>query len=141
MWEAAASIETTASPAAVWALWEDPKRWPEWNKDIASVADFDQPLALGGTARVRLKGSLPMQFHITALESRRLFTDEARLPGARMGHEHHLEPLPDGGARIGNRLYIRGPLERLYAAVLGRRMRASVQQFVRSEKALAESEA
>jgi hypothetical protein len=138
VWEASASIETTAPAKAVWALWEDPSRWPDWNHDIASVS-ADEPLAAGVRVRVRLKRSIPMRFTVTQLEPEHLFTDETRMPGARMGHEHRLEPVPAGGVRIHNRLYLDGPLERLYAAALGGRMRASVRQFVGSEKALAET--
>jgi len=137
VWEASASIETTAPVKAVWSLWADPARWPDWNHDIASVSAHE-PLAAGARARVRLKSSVPMRFTITELEHERLFIDETKLPGACMGHEHRLEQLPDGRTRIHNRLYLDGPLERLYAAALGGRMRASVRQFVESEKELAE---
>lgn len=67
--------------------------------------------------------------------------DEARLPGARMGHEHRVEPAARGGARVTNRLYIEGPLARVYGALMGRRMRRGVQRFVVHERRLAEADA
>jgi len=51
----------------------------------------------------------------------RLFTDEARLPGARMGHRHLVEPSADGGCRLTNTIYIEGPLAPLWRRVLGPR--------------------
>jgi hypothetical protein len=35
-----------------------------------------------------------------------------------MGHRHELEPI-EGGVRLVNTIYIRGPLARLWASVLG----------------------
>ena len=52
-------------------------------------------------------------------EDGRLFTDEARLPGARMGHRHLVEPTAAGGARLTNTIYIDGPLAGLWRRVLG----------------------
>ena len=79
-----------------------------------------------------------MTFKVIDLEPTRRFTDEARLPGARLGHEHRVEPS-DRGIVIRNRLYIEGPLERLYAALMGRRMRTSAKKFVERERDLAEA--
>jgi hypothetical protein len=69
-----------------------------------------------------------MRFSITTLEPGTRFIDETSFPGARMGHEHRVEPLGDGAA-IYHRLYIDGALERLYVALLGRQMRSSVKTF------------
>jgi hypothetical protein len=49
-----------------------------------------------------------------------VFTDESRLPGARMGHRHLIEPA-DGGCRLVNTIYIEGPLEPLWRRVMGPR--------------------
>ncbi len=51
-------------------------------------------------------------------EDGRLFTDEAKLPGARMGHRHLVEPAGTG-ARLTNTIYIDGPLAGLWRRVLG----------------------
>jgi hypothetical protein len=137
VWEATAETEANASAESVWALWEDPGRWREWNEDIASAA-LEGDFALGSRARIRFKRSLPLRFEITELQPRRLFTDETRLPGARLGHEHSIQ-ASDGGVVIRNRLYLDGPAERLYAALMGRRMSASVRRFIELERELAES--
>src|ERR671917_241599 len=101
MWEATAEARADATTAMVWELWEDPARWPDWNEDIAS-AELDGQLAVGATARIRFRRSLPMTFTVTHFERERTFTDEARLPGARLGHEHLVEPS-EGGVVIRNR--------------------------------------
>jgi hypothetical protein len=35
MWSAEHSVETSASPEAIWRLWADVPGWPEWNADLA----------------------------------------------------------------------------------------------------------
>ena len=138
MWSASAETETRADPGAVWALWRDPERWKDWNEQIAE-AELHGPFVVGTNARVRFRRSpRPLTFTITALEHGRLFTDEARLPGARLGHEHVIE---HEGAKttIRHRLYFDGPAERVYALLMGRKMRAAVQRFGELERRLVET--
>ena len=139
MWDARAEVVVRADAAAVWALWEDPSRWKEWNPQITE-AQLRGPFAVGSSARIRFKRSLrPLTFEITALEPEHLFTDEARLPGTRLGHEHRLER--DGETtRISHRLYFDGTAERIYALLMGRQMRAAVRQFGERERRLVETQ-
>lgn len=138
MWEAAAEIETAASPQAVWGLWANPARWADWNDRIAA-AELDGPLVEGARARIRFRHSpRALDFAVTRLERGRVFVDETRLPGVVMGHEHRVERR-DGRTVIRNRLYIRGPAARVWAALMGRGMRASVRRFVQRERELAEA--
>lgn len=129
---------TDAAPARVWDLWADASRWPEWNPGIVA-AELHGPFAVGSTATIRFDRGRPLTFEVTAVEHERLFVDEARLPGARMGHEHALERADDRW-RIRNRIYIAGPLGRVYALLLGRRIRASMDEMVRRERELAEAD-
>lgn len=138
-WEATASREVAADAAAVWALWDDADRWAEWSPAIAS-AELDGPFAVGTTARIRFRGRPAMRFAIVDVRPGRLFVDETRLPGARMGHEHHLEPA-DGGVRVGHRIYFEGPLASLWGLLMGRRIRRDIGTFLDREESLATGEA
>lgn len=138
MWAAQYSLRANASPADVWALWADPDRWGDWNRDI-DRAEIDGPFAVGSTARIRFRRGPQLRFAITALEHERRFTDETVLPGARMAHEHRVEPEGEG-VRISNRISIDGPAAPFYGALMGRRIRASLPEFVESERRLAEGQ-
>lgn len=70
------------------------------------------------------------------VDPERVFTDESRLPGARMGHRHELEPI-DGGVRLVNTIYIRGPLARLWAPLLGPQAKRGLPGWQRRAAALA----
>lgn len=134
------SERTKAPAAAVWALWENPERWPEWNEQLEH-GELEGEFASGERIRVKFKRGGRMQFVIVALEPERLFCDEARLPGARFGHEHRLQPLDGsaGGCEITHRLYVRGFASGFWALLLGRkRMRESVVAFCEREREIAE---
>ena len=136
MWETTAESHTDAPPSAVWALWCDAGRWRDWNEQIVS-AELLRPFEQGATARVHFKRfPRALRFTITQLEDGRAFTDETRLPGARLGHEHRVDRI-DGRTRIFHRLYFDGPAERVWALVMGRQMQIAVHRFGELEHELA----
>jgi hypothetical protein len=118
-WETTSTLLADIPPSSIWEMaYADAETWPKWNKQIAS-ARMEGPLLLGATARVTFRTGLRLRFEVTELSAGQLFTDEARLPGSRMGHRHLLEPGPSGGSRLTNTIYIHGPLAALWRRVLG----------------------
>lgn len=122
-WETTSELEADVAPSAVWRdAYVDTEAWPRWNSEIRS-AELDRPLALGANARIVFRTGLRLRFRVVEYEEGRLFTDEARLPGARMGHRHLIEP--DGsGSRLVNTIYVEGALAPLWRRVLGPAARA-----------------
>jgi hypothetical protein len=119
-WETTSRLETAAPAAAVWErAYADADVWPRWNAEIRS-ASLEGPLRTGATARIVFRTGLRLRFRVVELEDGRVFTDEARLPGARMGHRHLIEPA-DGGSRLINTIYIEGPLAWLWRRIMGPR--------------------
>ena len=132
MFEAFHTDRADAPPEAVWALWEDPARWPEWNDQLES-GELHGDLAVGTGVTVKFKRGGKMRFSVVELEVGRLFVDEAKLPGCRFGHEHLVEPA-DGGSEITHRLYLKGMTSGLFSLMFGRtRLRASVVSFLERE--------
>ena len=118
-WETSSALTADVPASAVWEhAYVDAAAWPRWNAEIKSAV-LDQPLGLGAKARIVFRTGLRLRFHVVEFESGRLFTDEARLPGARMGHRHLVEPVADGGSRLTNTIYIEGALAPLWRRVLG----------------------
>jgi hypothetical protein len=118
-WETSSTLEASVSPADVWSrAYADVDAWPRWNTEIKR-ATLDGPLALGAVARIVFRTGLRLRFRVVEYEEGRLFTDEARLPGARMGHRHLIEPLGPGRSRLVNTIYIEGPMAWLWRRVLG----------------------
>ena len=107
--ETTSTLEAGVSPASVWQkAYADAAAWPKWNAEIKR-ATLDGPLALGAEAKIVFRTGLRLRFRVVEFEDGRLFTDESRLPGARMGHRHLVEPT-ESGSRLTNTIYIEGPL-------------------------------
>jgi Polyketide cyclase / dehydrase and lipid transport len=135
-WEAQESREVAAPPAAIWALWEDPERWADWNPAIAG-AELQGPFEIGTPAIIRFRGRPAMTFDITAIEPGALFVDQTRLPGAHMGHEHRLEQPGTETVVVSHRIYFDGPLAFLWGVLMGRRIRRDLESFLDHEERLA----
>ena len=75
--------ETTfdAEPAAVWKVWTDVSRWPEWDltKEIARI---DGPFVLGASGWAKQRGNLGGTFTITAYSAQRDASNPLALPVA-----------------------------------------------------------
>lgn len=121
-WETTSTHEAEVDPRAVWdRAYADASTWGTWNPEIRK-ARLEGAFENGGTARVRFKNGARLRFRIVEFEDGRLFTDETRLPLARMGHRHLLEPS-EGGVLLTNTIYIEGPLSGLWSRFLGRSAR------------------
>ncbi|HUC08654.1 MAG TPA: SRPBCC family protein [Solirubrobacterales bacterium] len=118
-WETTSTLEAGVTPASIWQqAYADAAAWPRWNAEIKR-ASLDGPLALGATAKIVFGTGLRLRFRVVEFEDGRLFTDESRLPGARMGHRHLVEPTENGGSRLTNTIYIEGPLAPLWRRIMG----------------------
>jgi hypothetical protein len=135
-WETTSTHEGAAAPAEVWEkAYADASAWPRWNAELKS-AELDGPLRLGATAKIAFRTGLRLRFTVVEFEQGRLFTDEARLPGARMGHRHLVEPT-ENGSRLTNTIYIEGPLAPLWRRVMGPRAARALPEAQRAVAALA----
>ncbi len=117
-WETTSTLEAEVPAAAVWEhAYANAEAWPKWNAEI-KCATLGGPLALGAKAKIVFNTGLRLRFEVVEFEQGRLFTDESRLPGARMGHCHLVETVGEG-SRLTNTIYIEGPLAPLWRRVLG----------------------
>lgn len=118
-WETSFTLEADVPPAAVWRdAYANADAWPRWNAELKR-ASLDGPLRQGAEARIVFRTGLRLRFRVVEFEDGRLFTDESRLPGARMGHRHLVEAAGEGGSRLTNTIYIEGPLAGLWRRILG----------------------
>lgn len=138
-WETTSSLEAAVAPAAVWErAYADATAWPRWNAELKR-ARLDGPLRQGAEARIVFGTGLRLRFRVVEFEAGRLFTDEARLPGARMGHRHLVEPA-GAGSRLTNTIYIEGPLAALWRRILGLRAARTLPDAQRAVVDLAVSD-
>jgi hypothetical protein len=108
MWTSAQSIETPASPEAIWRLWSDVAGWPEWNADIEHI-EISGPFAAGSTISMTPIGQNPVELRVAEAVEPDLFVDEANLGAVVVRTIHRVERLEDDRSRVTYRMEISGP--------------------------------
>ncbi|MEV8093137.1 SRPBCC family protein [Kitasatospora sp. NPDC085879] len=137
---ATAQTVSTAHPSAFFARWADMATWPEWNADTAWVR-LDGPFVQGATGVLKPKGGPKVPFTVEVLVPGREFTDVSRLLGARLTFRHLVERTAEGTTLVRVDVTLAGPLAPLWNAILGKDIRATLQQDLDRLAAVAESKA
>jgi hypothetical protein len=97
LFECEATFE--ADPDAVWKLWTDVARWPEW--DVSKeIAQLDGPFEAGTRGWARQRGNLGGAFTITEVDAGRHWVSECPVPLGKVVFDHTLEPVPGGLVRV-----------------------------------------
>lgn len=124
MIELVTAQRTSTAPAGrFFAKWIDHASWAEWSPD-SEWARVDGPVTAGARGRLKPKGGPATKFVVTVCEADREYTDVTKLPGARLTFQHTAEAAGDG-TRLRVRIWIEGPLARLWARILGSGFRDS----------------
>jgi len=111
-----------AGPAAVWAVWTDVGRWPEW--DVSKeIARLDGPFEPGVSGWAKQRGNLGGNFTITSVEAGRRWVTECPVPLGKVVFDHLLEPVARDRVRVIKRVDVEGgitPLVLLFAPKMRR---------------------
>jgi len=108
MWTNEQSIETVASPEAIWRLWSDVAGWSEWIADIEHI-EISGPFAAGSTISMTPAGQDPVELRIAEAVEPDLFVDEADLGDVVVRTIHRVERLEGDRNRVIYRMEISGP--------------------------------
>jgi Polyketide cyclase / dehydrase and lipid transport len=108
MWTNEQSIETAASPDAIWRLWSDVAGWPEWNADIEHI-EISGPFSAGSTISMTPIGQDPIELRIAEAVEPELFVDEAKFADVVVRTIHRVERLEGDRIRVVYRMEISGP--------------------------------
>jgi hypothetical protein len=134
---AQAHITSASAPAAFFARWADTATWPQWNADTEWVR-LDGPFAQGATGVLKPRGGPKVRFEVAVLVPGREFTDVSRLLGARLTFRH-LVAQEAAGTRVDVEVTLTGPLAPLWNLVLGKGVKASLQDDLDRLAAAAEA--
>jgi hypothetical protein len=129
---------STEPPARFFARWIDHESWTEWSPDTEWVR-LDGPARLGAKGRLKPAGGPRVAFTISAFEQDRRYADTSTFPGARLVFDHTVTAAGDR-TELAARVTVTGPLARLWAAILGKGFRKSVQADLDRLIALVEEE-
>lgn len=98
-WQTQFSIETAASPEAVWALFRDVQGWPRWNAGIETIA-LEGPFAAGTGFVMKPPGQDAFRSVLTEVRENECFVDETRIGDLVIAVAHRIEPLSGSRTRI-----------------------------------------
>jgi uncharacterized protein YndB with AHSA1/START domain len=133
MYEFECEATFEAEPDAVWKVWTDVARWPEW--DVSKeMARLDGPFEPGVSGWAKQRGNLGGSFTITEVETGRRWVTECPMPLGKVVFDHSLEPLDAGRVRVVKRVEVQGgfgPLLRLLAPKMRREITESLTALKR----------
>ncbi|GHT92104.1 hypothetical protein FACS1894185_6000 [Betaproteobacteria bacterium] len=135
MWTHEETIETSASPAQIWALFADVARWKDWNAGIESI-QIHGPFKKGTTFTMQPPGQDAINSALIEVVPDEYFTDETIVDETRVLVSHKLVPLDSGTTRIIYRTEITGP----GAAEFGPMVTSDFADVLASLKKLAEQQ-
>ncbi|MFB9263457.1 SRPBCC family protein [Bradyrhizobium erythrophlei] len=98
-WQTQFSIETSASPEAIWALFRDVPGWTLWNAGIETIA-LEGPFAAGTGFVMKPPGEEPLRAVLTEVRENESFVDETRIDDLVIAVTHRIEPLAPSRTRI-----------------------------------------
>ena len=128
MYEFECEATFEAEPAAVWAVWTDVSRWPEW--DVSKeIAWLDGPFQPGASGWAKQRGNLGGSFTITVVDAGRRWVSECPVPLGKVVFDHVLEPVAAGHVRVVKKVRVQGgsgPLLRLLAPKMRRNITESL---------------
>jgi hypothetical protein len=131
LFECEATFE--AEPDAVWKLWTDVNRWPEW--DVSKeIARLDGPFQPGACGWAKQHGNLGGSFTITAVDAGRRWVTECPMPLGKVIFDHLLESAGGGRVRVVKSVRVEGgfgPLIRLFAPKMRRDIAESLAALQR----------
>ncbi|OKK21834.1 polyketide cyclase [Streptomyces sp. CB00455] len=107
MWDYEHSIETGATPEAVWGLWADVKNWGTWNAEIEKI-EIDGPFAPGSRITMTPPGDEPILLSIAEAVEGEKFVDEARFGDLLLRTTHRIDRLDQERIRLVYRMEITG---------------------------------
>lgn len=107
MWQYQHSIESSATPEAIWRLWADVDNWGTWNAEIEKI-EMDGPFAPGTQITMTPPGDDPVLLHIAEAVENELFVDEARFDGLLLRTIHRIDRIDQNRIRVTYRMEITG---------------------------------
>jgi hypothetical protein len=133
MWTHEASIETTAPPERIWALFSDVAGWKNWNAGIEKI-QLHGTFTKGATFFMQPPGEEGFTSTLVDIRENDSFVDETVIDGTCVLVHHKITRLPSGNTKITYRTEISGPA----AAEFGPVVTGDFSDVLRALKVLAE---
>ncbi|WP_372733849.1 SRPBCC family protein [Nocardioides sp.] len=101
------TVSTSASPAAIWALWSDPSTWASWDPAVVSVS-LDGDFVQGASGTMVLTGGIEVPVTLEIVEPGARYLDQLVM-GELVIRIDHVVAAGDSGAEVTVSTLITGP--------------------------------
>ena len=91
----ARTVTSSATPAAVWALWSDPGTWSAWDPAVQGVV-LEGPFAAGTTGTMTLTGGIDAPVVLEVVEAGRRYLDRLTMGDLVIRIDHVVEAAGSG---------------------------------------------
>ena len=126
------SVEVAVPAAAVWAVYADVERWPEWTASITRIEALDGPeLAVGKRFAIKQPRLPRLVWEISELEPGASWTWRQGSPGGLTLAVHEVVPLGPERTLVRQRIDQRGPV----GTLVGVLMRGLTRKYLAMEAA------
>jgi hypothetical protein len=132
-WQTEHSIETSAAPERVWAIFQDVSRWKRWNAGIAQI-ELEGPFATGTWFSMTPPGEEPLRTKLIDVRQGECFVDETQVGELVIRVAHRIERVAANVTRIVYAVDAQGP----GAAEIGPAIAADFPEVLAALSALAE---
>lgn len=125
-------VEIDALAAAVWDVFSDVERWPEWTASVTRLVPLDdRDLVVGNRFEIKQPRMPKLVWEVTEVTPPTSWTWVQRSPGGLTVARHDVSPVRASPprTRIHQRLEQRGPV----GAVVGLLMRSMTQRYLELE--------
>lgn len=120
------TVETIASPNAIWKIWQDVSNWNTWDHGL-EFSKIDGSFKTGTTGTLKPKGGPIVQTKLIYVEPVKIFVDEAKLTLARIIVSHFLTEH-EGKTQVTHQIEMKGPLAFFWSYLIGRNMKKNLPQ-------------
>ena len=105
------SVEIDAPPDAVWDIYADVERWPEWTASVDRVVPLDGPgLAVGKRFEIKQPRFPTLVWAVTSVDPGASWTWRQHSPGGTTLATHEVEALGPDRTVVRQRIDQRGPI-------------------------------
>lgn len=115
------SVETTASPQAVWKLWSDASTWQEWNPDVQSMT-LNGPFAAGTTGVMKTKQGTRQIMLSDVVPGRSFRLETTVIPLTRFAFDCKIASGTSGKTTVSQSVTVGGPLGGLVGGMMGKQI-------------------
>lgn len=127
---------TSASKASVYALWADPKSWPRWDSQVATVT-FNGAAKVGAKGKLKGKGGPESEFEITAMVPNERLSYVVKSAGVKITYDRTFEA--GEATKFTHSVKFSGAASGFLSGILGKRFREGLPASMTKLKSLAEA--